>query len=75
MIVQLLVSSIHRYEGRPSDGPLPEPPGELVDSVRVRAGLGIVGDRFRAMRGRGGVRCVPLNDGVLRIGPVTAVVA
>jgi hypothetical protein len=24
---------------------------------------------FRAMRGRGGVRCEPLDDGVLRAGP------
>lgn len=24
---------------------------------------------FRAMRGRGGVRCAPLDDGVLRLGP------
>ena len=45
-IVQLLVSPVHRYEGRPSDGPAPEPPGELVDEIRLRAGLGIVGDRY-----------------------------
>jgi hypothetical protein len=24
---------------------------------------------FRAMRGRGGVRCEPLDDGVLQLGP------
>jgi hypothetical protein len=24
---------------------------------------------FRALRGRGGVRCEPLTDGVLRVGP------
>jgi hypothetical protein len=29
---------------------------------------------WRALRGRGGIRCTPLNDGVLRVGPVTAVV-
>ncbi|QNK83306.1 molybdenum cofactor biosysynthesis protein [Nakamurella sp. PAMC28650] len=148
-IVQLLVSPIHRFQGRPSDGPLPAPPGELVGEIRLRAGLGIVGDRyfnkrahrnasvtliaeenivpgadlqqvrrnilvrgidvdamvgallsldsgdgpvtfevkrpanpcawmnvtigdgsFQAMRGRGGVRCVPLDDGLLRLGPV-----
>ncbi|MGA5305719.1 molybdenum cofactor biosysynthesis protein [Nucisporomicrobium flavum] len=149
-IVQLLASAVHRYEGRPSDGPAPAPPGELTTTVQVRAGLGIVGDRyyahpahrdaaitvmaaeslpagadlrqarrnvllsgvavddlvgsiltldsgggpvrlrirrranpcawmdvaigpgaFRALRGKGGVRCTPLNDGILRVGPVT----
>jgi len=149
-IVQLLASPVHRYEGRPSDGPAPAPPGELTTMVRVRAGLGIVGDRyfakpahrdasvtviareslppgtdlaqtrrnvlvagiavddlagsvltldsgdgpvrlevrrranpcawmdvaiapgaFKALRGKGGVRCVPLNDGILRVGPVS----
>jgi len=148
-IVQLLVSPIHRYVGRPADGPLPAPPGELVESIQVRERLGIVGDRYfgkpahrdstvtmiaqeslppgadlvqvrrnilvsgidvdalvgsvltldsgdgpvafsvkrpanpcawmdatigpgawRALRGRGGIRCVPRNDGVLRLGPV-----
>ena len=44
-IVQLLASSIHRYEGRPSDGPLPAPDDELRASIELRAGLGIVGDR------------------------------
>jgi hypothetical protein len=29
-----------------------------------------VGDR-RALRGRGGIRCTPLNDGILRAGPVS----
>ena len=149
-IVQLLASPVHRYEGRPSDGPAPAPPGELTAQIRLRAGLGIVGDRyfakpahrdasvtiiareslptgtdlvqtrrnvlvtgiavddlvgsvltldsgdgpvrlrvrrranpcawmdvaiapgaFKALRGKGGVRCVPLDDGVLRVGPVT----
>ena len=152
--MQLLASSIHRFEGRPADGPAPAPEGELVSSVRVRAGLGIVGDRYfgkqahrdasvtviaveslppgaglfevrrnilvagipvddlvgrvltldsgdgpvrlavnrranpcmwmditvgsgawKALRGKGGVRCTPLDDGVLRVGPVTAMVA
>ncbi|WP_238011141.1 molybdenum cofactor biosysynthesis protein [Dactylosporangium sp. AC04546] len=149
-IVELLASPVHRFEGRPSDGPAPAPGGELVDAVRVRAGLGVVGDRFfgqeahrdasvtviarewlpdgaglaqvrrnvlvegipvddlvgsvltldsgdgpvrlrvrrpahpcawmdvsirpgawRELRGHGGVRCVPLDDGVLRVGPVS----
>lgn len=148
-IVELLASPVHRFEGRPSDGPAPAPEGELVARIRIRAGLGIVGDRYfgkpahrdagvtviareslppgaglaqvrrnilvsglavdelvgtvlvldsgdgpvrlrvrrpanpcawmdavigpgarEALRGRGGVRCVPLNDGSLRVGPV-----
>jgi hypothetical protein len=148
-IVELLAASAHRFAGRPSDGPLPASPGELVDEVRVRAGLGIEGDRYfgggarrdacvtviageslppgtgltavrrnilvagipvdglvgrvltldsgdgpirlrvnrpanpcawldvtvgpgarEVLRGRGGVRCTPLDDGVLRVGPV-----
>jgi hypothetical protein len=152
-IVELLASPVHRYEGRPADGPAPAAPGELVDEITVRAGLGIVGDRyfgrpahrdasvtviareslppgvgltevrrnillagiavddlvgsvlsldsgsgpvrlalrrranpcawmdvaigpgwFRALRGRGGVRCAPLDDGTLRVGPVEAVI-
>ncbi len=153
-IVQLLVSSAHHYEGRPADGPAPAVPGELVDVAEVRAGLGLVGDRYfnsrahadaavtfiaaeavadlpgppdlstlrrnvllrglavdglvgrvltldsgdgpvrfrvnraanpcrwmdvvvgdgtwKAMRGHGGVRTTPLDDGVLRVGPVAA---
>ncbi|MEU8239994.1 molybdenum cofactor biosysynthesis protein [Actinoplanes missouriensis] len=152
-IVELLASPVHRFEGRPSDGPAPAPPGELVPEIHVRAGLGITGDRyfnhpahrdasitviageslppgagltqvrrnilvtgiavddlvgsvlsldsgsgpvllrarrranpcawmdvtvgpgaFRALRGKGGIRCVPLNDGVLRVGPVVVAV-
>lgn len=46
-VVELLVSPVHRYEGRPADGPLPggEAP-ELRDEVEVRAHLGIPGDRY-----------------------------
>jgi MOSC domain-containing protein YiiM len=148
-IVQLLASPVHRYVGRPADGPAPAPQGELVEEIQIRAHLGIAGDRYfgkqahreasvtviaqeslppgadltqvrrnvltagvdvdsllrsvlvldsgdgpvqlqvqrpanpcawmdatigpgawRALRGRGGIRCTPLNDGVLRIGPV-----
>jgi hypothetical protein len=148
-IVQLLASPAHRYVGRPSDGAEPAPPGELLEEVRIREGLGIVGDRYfgtpahrlaeitviaaeslppgaglaevrrnilvrgvdvdalvgsvlsldsgygpvrlrvnraanpcawmdvaiapgawRALRGKGGVRCTPLEDGRLRVGPV-----
>lgn len=152
-IVQLLASPVHRFEGRPADGPAPAPPGELVDRIQLRAGLGIVGDRYfgqaahrdaavtviaaeslppgadlthvrrnillrgvavdglvgrtlvldsgdgpvrlavrrpanpcawmdvtigpgawRALRGRGGVRCAVLDDGILRVGPVTVTI-
>ena len=149
-LVQLLVSPVSRYGGRPADGPAPAPPGELVAAAQVRAGLGLVGDRYfgkaahrlaavtlmaeeslvlgadltqtrrnillrgvdvdalvgcditldcgegavvlrahraanpcawmdvtigagamAALRGKGGVRCEPLTDGVLRVGPVS----
>ncbi|WP_327003434.1 molybdenum cofactor biosysynthesis protein [Dactylosporangium sp. NBC_01737] len=152
-IVQLLASPVHRYVGRPADGPLPAPVGELVEEIRIRAGLGVVGDRYfgrpahreasvtviareslpggaglvevrrnimvagiavddlvgavltldsgdgpvrlrvrraahpcawmdvtvgpgawKALRGKGGVRCEPLDDGILRVGPVTVTV-
>lgn len=148
-IAQLMASPVHRFKGRPADGPAPAPPGELVDEIAIRAGLGIVGDRYfarpahrdasvtviayeslppgtglvevrrnilvsgiavddmvggvltldsgdgpvrlkvgsranpcawmdvtigpgawRALRGHGGIRCAPLNDGRLRVGPV-----
>lgn len=147
--MELLASPVHRFEGRPADGPAPAPPGELVDQVEIRAGLGIIGDRYfghpahrdaavtviareflppgagltqvrrnvlvtgiavddlvgevfsmdsgsgpvrlaitrranpcawldatiapgawRELRGHGGVRCRPLDDGTLRVGPV-----
>ena len=45
-IVALLASPVHRYEGRPDDGPAPAPPGELVGEIEIREGLGIVGDRY-----------------------------
>ncbi|MER5377012.1 molybdenum cofactor biosysynthesis protein [Streptomyces sp. NPDC002553] len=45
-VVQLLVSPVHRLAGRPSDGPADGPDDELVASVRVRGGLGLVGDRY-----------------------------
>jgi len=152
-IVQLLASPVHRYDGRPADGPAPAPEGELVEEIEIRAGLGIVGDRYfghpahrhagvtiiaeqslppgadlrqvrrnillrdvevdtlrgavlvldsglgpvrlrahrpanpcawmdatigpgamAALRGKGGMRCEPLNDGRLRVGPVQVTV-
>jgi len=49
-IVQLLASPVHRYDGRPKDGPAPFDGPETHESVEVRAGLGIVGDRFFGQR-------------------------
>lgn len=52
-IAMLLVSRRHRYEGRPADGALPvrpSDPDELRDRVELRAGLGIVGDRYFGSR-------------------------
>ncbi|MEU4805331.1 MOSC domain-containing protein [Actinosynnema sp. NPDC023587] len=158
-VVALHVAAVHAFEGRPADGPRPDPEPAARDHVVVRARLGLVGDRyfnhaahrsaavtvfavealegvaaglglapapdpllvrrnivlrgfdvdrlarhdvfsldtgdgpvrfeahrpanpcawmdvviapgaFRALRGHGGVRCVPLDDGVLRLGPV-----
>lgn len=168
-IVALLVFPRHAFEGRPADGARPDPEPAARQEVTVRAGLGIVGDRyfnhpahrraavtvfaaesldeltrdlglaavpdphlprrnivvrgfpvdelaaprggtgavfgldsgegevrfqayrpanpcawmdvvlapgaFRALRGHGGVRCTPLDDGVLRLGPATLTVA
>ena len=45
-IVALLVSPSHVYEGRPQDGPRGEPLDGARDRVEVRAGLGLVGDRY-----------------------------
>ncbi|MEU9441681.1 molybdenum cofactor biosysynthesis protein [Streptomyces sp. NPDC048304] len=45
-ILQLLVSPVHRLAGRPGDGMPDVPPGELVTTAEVRAGLGLVGDRY-----------------------------
>ncbi|MDR7274826.1 molybdenum cofactor biosysynthesis protein [Catenuloplanes atrovinosus] len=149
-ILQLLASPVHRFSGRPQDGPAPAAPGESRVELVLRAGLGVVGDRYfghpahrdasvtliaaeslppgaglaetrrnvllsgipvdslvgtvvtldsgdgpirlrvnraahpcawmdvtigpgawRALRRHGGVRCTPLDDGVLRVGPVT----
>ncbi|WP_374946759.1 MOSC domain-containing protein [Agreia sp.] len=44
-VEHLLASAIHRYEGRPSDGPRPAVDAESVERITVRAHLGIVGDR------------------------------
>jgi MOSC domain-containing protein YiiM len=45
-ILGLLASPVHRYEGRPSEGPLDFDGDEERERITIRAGLGIVGDRF-----------------------------
>ena len=45
-IVALLVSAIHSYEGRPADGPIADPDQVAREQVEVRAGRGLVGDRY-----------------------------
>jgi MOSC domain-containing protein YiiM len=42
----LLASARHRYEGRPADGALPADEDERRDSIHLRQGLGVVGDRY-----------------------------
>ncbi len=41
-----MVSPIHAFEGRPQNGPLADPSPVGRSDVEVRAGLGIVGDRY-----------------------------
>ncbi|MDV6290722.1 hypothetical protein R2F25_34150 [Streptomyces sp. UP1A-1] len=53
-VLQLLVSPAHRLAGRPADGPSPGPADERVDRVEVRAGLGLVGDRYYGRAGAPG---------------------
>lgn len=45
-VVALLVAPRHAFEGRPQDGPLPDPVPVARDRVTVRAGLGLEGDRY-----------------------------
>ncbi|GAA4685804.1 hypothetical protein GCM10023215_21390 [Pseudonocardia yuanmonensis] len=45
-IVELVASPVHAYEGRPADGPRADPEDPRKDRVEVRAGLGVVGDRY-----------------------------
>lgn len=47
-IVALMVSARHAFEGRPQDGPRPDPEQVTRTSIELRAGLGIVGDRYYA---------------------------
>jgi MOSC domain-containing protein YiiM len=45
-IVALVVSSVHAYVGRPEDGAQADPEPVTRGEIEVRAGLGIVGDRY-----------------------------
>lgn len=45
-IASLVVSPLHRYDGRPSDGPRPHEGRETVGEVQMRAHRGLVGDRY-----------------------------
>ncbi|HZX01831.1 MOSC domain-containing protein [Kribbella sp.] len=45
-IVAFVVSGQHAFEGRPQDGPRPDPAPVARTEIEVRAGLGIVGDRY-----------------------------
>lgn len=45
-IVSLVVSPLHRYEGRPADGPAVYAGVEEVNSAEVRAHKGLLGDRY-----------------------------
>jgi len=44
-VVGLLASPEHRYGGRP-DGAVPEQAGDRRESLEIRAGFGVVGDRY-----------------------------
>ncbi|MEU4197011.1 molybdenum cofactor biosysynthesis protein [Kribbella sp. NPDC026611] len=45
-LVALLVSPVHAFEGRPQEGPAPDPEPVGRAEIEIRAGLGIVGDRY-----------------------------
>jgi MOSC domain-containing protein YiiM len=45
-IVALVASPVHAFEGRPADGPRPDPEDPRRERIEVRAGLGVVGDRY-----------------------------
>ena len=48
-IVRFVLSSRHAYEGRPSDGPRPAETWS-PESIELRAGHGVVGDRYAGHR-------------------------
>jgi hypothetical protein len=45
-VVALMVSGVHAFEGRPQDGPRPDPEPVGRAEIEIRAELGIVGDRY-----------------------------
>ncbi|MFI5696344.1 molybdenum cofactor biosysynthesis protein [Kribbella sp. NPDC051586] len=49
-ILALVVSARHAFEGRPQDGPRADPEPVARTEIEVRAGLGIVGDRYYAQK-------------------------
>ena len=49
-VVALMVSRVHAFEGRPDDGPLPDPEPVSRTEIEIRAELGIVGDRYYAQQ-------------------------
>jgi MOSC domain-containing protein YiiM len=53
-ILRFVVSPLHRFEGRPADGPHDYEGNEQPASIELRAGLGIVGDRYFAQRAHRG---------------------
>jgi MOSC domain-containing protein YiiM len=66
-VVALVVSAVHRCEGRPRDGITARPAGAPPESratVRVEAGRGIVGDRYagRPAHRAAAVRLIGLED-------------
>ncbi|MGY4859763.1 MOSC domain-containing protein [Cryobacterium sp. AP23] len=64
-IVLLLASAVHRYEGRPADGPLPVVGEESHPSIRLRQGRGIVGDRHFGQRAHAHASVTVMNIDVL----------
>ena len=45
-LVLLVASPVHRYEGRPASGAVRAASSEARQSLDIRAGLGVVGDRY-----------------------------
>jgi MOSC domain-containing protein YiiM len=70
-IVLLLASPLHRYDGRPADGPLPLPDGGVAEEreqIEICAQLGVVGDRFfNAPAHRGATVTVMAAEAVERL--------
>ena len=49
-VVALMVSRVHAFEGRPEDGPRPDPEPVSHAEIEIRADLGVVGDRYYAQK-------------------------